>query len=447
MVDTKDHSAPPLDVPQRKPKELSAMRLTERSIRDLVCPAGMTERTYFDDDVPGFGLRVRASGVRSWLVQYGRHGKTKKITLGGPPLVTVGSARTRAREILAAVKLGGDPAKDKAEARAQAAHTLGALIPAFLDRQRKRLKPRSMIETERHLTKHARPLHAQGIKSIDRRAVAQLLEEIERNNGAACANSVRASLSALFTWAAHSGHIDANPVALTLRAVENGARQRVLSDDEIATIWNALDDRNFCTVQKLNSGGDYAALLKLLLLTGARRDEIARLRWSEIDLDAAIIRLSGERTKNGRPHTIPLVPQALEILRSLQLACKLGRDFVFGTNGHGFVDFSGARAEFDQRLNDRRQMFPTETINERWTLHDFRRTISTRLHGAPFSVAPHVVEALLGHVGGHRAGVAGVYNQQDYLPERRAALARWAEHVAALVEGRDSNVVALPARM
>jgi integrase len=403
-------------------------RLTDKSIRTLVCPEGTSERTYFDDDVPGFGLRVRASGVRSWLCQYAKHGKTKKVTLGSPDIVSLGAARARAREIMAAVRLGGDPAKAKAEAREAAANTVGALIPRFLDRQRQRLKPRSMIETTRHLMKHAKPLHGQSIKAIDRRMVAQLLETIEHENGGACANSVRASLSELFTWTAKAGHIESNPVAYTNRATENGARERVLSDDEIATIWNAADD-----------GGDYAAMLKLLLLTGARRDEIARLRWSEIDLDAAIISLPGARTKNGRPHTIPLVPQAVAILKSRPR--QEGRDFVLGTNGHGFVDFSGARADFDQRLNE---FSSGKVITQRWTLHDFRRTISTRLHGAPFSIPPHVVEALLGHVSGHRSGVAGTYNRQDYLPERREALTRWAEHIAALTGG---NVIALKARM
>jgi integrase len=398
------------------------MRLNERTIRDLTCPAGMTERTFFDEEVAGFGLRVRASGAKSWLCQYARHGKTRKVRLGAPPVVSVGAARQAARKIMSAVSLGGDPAREKAEVRAQAANTIGTLIPAFLERQRKRLKPRSMIETTRHLLKHAKPLHAQGIKSIDRRAVAQLLEGIERDHGAACSNSVRASLSALFTWAAQGGYRDDNPVSMTARAVENGARQRVLADDEIATIWSALDDAS-----------DYAALLKLLLLTGARRDEIARLRWSEIDLEAALVRLPGERTKNGRPHDIPLSPPALAILKARQR--QNGRDFVFGTNGHGFVDFSGARADFDRRLNG--------AIAQRWTLHDLRRTLSTRLHGQPFSVAPHICEVLLGHVGGHRSGVAGVYNQQDYLPERREVLLRWAEHIIALVEGRASNVIAL----
>jgi integrase len=415
------------------------MRLNDKIIRSLVCPTGMTERTFFDSDVPGFGLRVRASGARSWLVQYAIAGRTKKITLGGPPLVTLGAARARARELLAAVKLGGDPAKAKAEERAAAANTVGALIPAFLERQRQRLKPRSVIETTRHLTKHARPLHSQGIKSIDRRMVAQLLGEIERNNGAACANCVRASLSALMTWAAHSGYRDDNPVAMTLRATEGGARERVLSDDEIATIWNAADESNFDSLD-VPVSGDYAALLKLLLLTGARRDEIAKLRWSEIYLDmepgAELIRLPGERTKNKRPHTIPLSPPAVAILKSRPR--QEGRDFVLGTNGHGFVDFSGARADLDQRLKSQNFL----DFDGRWTLHDLRRTLSTRLHGQPFSVAPHVVEAILNHVSGHRSGVAGTYNRQDYLPERRAALLRWSEHILALV---GDNVIAFGA--
>jgi integrase len=417
------------------------MRLNDKSIRTMTCPTGMTERTFFDSEVSGFGLRVRASGARSWLVQYAVHGKTKKITLGGPPLVSLGAARARARELLAAVKLGHDPAQERAEAREAAANTVGALIPAFLERQRQRLKPRSVIETTRHLMKHARPLHGQSIKAIDRRAVAQLLEQIERESGAACANCVRASLSAMFTWAAQGGHRDDNPVAMTLRAVENGARERVLSDDEIATIWNALDTSTLVTFSNVELSPDYAALLKLLLLTGARRDEIARLRWSEVDLDAALVRLPGERTKNGRPHTIPLSPQALAILEARPR--QDGRDFVFGTNGHGFVDFSGARADLDRRLDQQKVNIPNENLHaQRWTLHDLRRTLSSRLHGAPFSVAPHVVEALLGHVSGHRSGVAGVYNRADYLPERRAALTMWASHIEALVGG---NVIELKA--
>ena len=147
------------------------------------------------------------------------------------------------------------------------------------------------------------------------------------------------------------------------------------------------------------------------------------------------MRLPGERTKNGRPHDIPLSPQALAIFNSRQHLD--GRDFIFGTNGRGYTMFSQAKRRLDQRLPD---IAP-------WVLHDFRRTLSTCLHGAPFAVAPHVVEALLGHADGHRAGVAGIYNKQDYLPERTHALARWAEHVAALVEGRvGTNVIALQAR-
>jgi integrase len=398
------------------------MRLTDKSIRDLItCPTGMTERTYWDSELPGFGLRVRPSGARSWLVQYAIHGRTRKVTLGAPPVVTVGTARAAARQIMAAKAVGRDPAKERAERREQAANTIGTLIPSFIERQRKRLKPRSMIEVERHLVKHAKPLHGQGVKSIDRRAIAKLLEAIERDHGAGAANCVRASLSAFMTWAARAGHIDSNPVAFTNRAIQNGARERVLADDEIAMIWNALDD-----------GGNYAALVRLLLLTGARREEIARLRWSEIDLEAALIRLPSARTKNGRPHDIPLSAKALAILKSRPR--QDGRDFVLGSNGHGYTMFSQSKRQLDAKLGDR--VAP-------WVLHDLRRTLSTRLHGAPFSIPPHICETLLGHVGGHRSGVAGTYNRADYLVERRAALARWAAHLDDLLEGRATNVVAL----
>ena len=398
------------------------MRLTDKSIRDLVCPAGMSERTFWDSELPGFGLRVRTSGARSWLCQYAIHGRTRKVTFGAPPLVTVGAARAAAQKVMASVRLGGDPAKERAERREQALNTIGGLIPAFLDRQRKRLRRRSMVEVERHLMKHAKPLHGDGVKTIDRRAIAKLLEGIERDHGAGAANCTRASLSAFLMWAAKAGHIDSNPVAYTNRAVQNAARERVLSDEEIATIWRALDD-----------GGEYAALLRLLLLTGARREEVARLRWSEIEEckypsgeKQWLVRLPGERTKNKRPHDIPLSPQALAILKSRQR--RPGREFVLGTNGHGFTMLSQSKRLLDIKLGDR--VAP-------WVLHDFRRTISTRLHGAPFSVAPHICEALLGHVGGHRAGVAGTYNRADYLVERREALTMWAAHVERLAAAFD----------
>ena len=173
----------------------------------------------------------------------------------------------------------------------------------------------------------------------------------------------------------------------------------------------------------------YGAIVKLLILTGARRDEVASLRWSEIDLDAAMITLPPERTKNRREQQIPLAPAALAILQAQPHRLQPDgspRDLVFGTSNRGFSDWSGAKADLSARLKK-----PIED----WRLHDVRRSMSTSMHER-LGVMPHVVEACLGHVSGHLAGVAGVYNKASYADLKRIALEKWAAHVEALVTGK-----------
>jgi integrase len=399
------------------------MRLTATTIRTLRLPRGARDKVFFDADLPGFGLRLRDSGVQAWLVQYAVAGRTRRITLGSPATLDPGKAREAAKRILAATKLGKDPAADKQAARAQAAETFGALLPRFLERQRLRMKPRSFEETNRHLTAHARLFHTLPVTSLDRRTIAIRLSELGAGRGPAAANRVRTSLSAFCTWLAREGYIEANPVAFTNKAIENGARDRVLVDAEIAAIWRALGE------------DQYGGIVRLLLLTGARRDEIASLRWSEVDFADAVITLPGERIKNRREHVIPLSESALAILRSLPQrvdADGSSREHVFGNGtGRGFQNWSGSKADLDDKIA--RDGQPVGS----WTLHDFRRSISTWLHEA--GVAPHVVEVLLGHAGGHRAGVAGTYNKAEYLPERRRALQLWADHLTAITTGKSAK--------
>lgn len=158
-----------------------------------------------------------------------------------------------------------------------------------------------------------------------------------------------------------------------------------------------------------------------MILTGARKSEIGDLRRSEINFERRQIELSGDRTKGGLDHIIPLSEPALRILQARQP--RPNNEHVFGRAQGGFNGWSKSKERLDAKLD-----------LEPWRLHDFRRSLSTTLHEK--DIAPHIVESLLGHVSGHRAGVAGVYNRASYAEEKREALKLWGSHVMLLVEGR-----------
>jgi integrase len=397
------------------------VKLTAANIRALKLPPGVTDKVFFDEDLPGFGLRVRASGVHSWMVQYAIARRTRRVVLGLASALAPSRARAIAETLLAQVRLGRDPAGEKDQAKAAAGETFGALLPRFLKHQMARLRPRSYTETVRHLQVNAKPLHGMPIEAVTRRTIAERLGKIEEDIGAVTRNRVRSSLSAYFTWLAREGYVDANPVAFTNKAEEK-ERERVLSDEELVIIWRALDD---------GPPDQFGTIIKLLILTGTRRDEMGGLMWSEISPTLPLITLPPPRTKNKREHLVPLSPPALAIVRALPrrtMPDGTPQEHVFG-NGDGYQNWSRGKSELDARIAEAgHRMKP-------WTLHDFRRSVSTALHDR-FGVPPHVVEVLLGHAGGHKAGVAGTYNKALYLQERRDALERWGAHIMALVSGK-----------
>jgi integrase len=412
------------------------MKLSITSIRELVLPAGVSEKTFFDDSAPGFGVRVRKSGARVYVAQYKVGTKNRRLVLGATDALDLSKARAMAKDALAAVRLGRDPVGEKhaAEQKASAATRFDALLARFLARQRARLKPRSFAETDRHLTVQAKPLHKLDLHAVTRRVIADRLAEITEQSGPAAANRCRASLSAYFTWVAREGIVDANPVAMTNKAIEVGARERLLTDDELVAIWRACGD------------DQYSTIVRLLILTGARRDGIANLRRSEVDLGAATITLPPERTKSRRSkpreHIIPASPAVLAILRAEPRRTNpdgTPRDLIFGSGARGFSGWSKAKIEIDARIAKARGM-PVDD----WTLHDFRRVMSTAMHER-LGVLPHIVEAVLGHVGGHLSGVAGVYNVSEYATMKRGALEQWASFVLALAVDKPpaDNIVKL----
>jgi integrase len=417
-------------------------KLSPRDIAALTLPPGKSDALYFDHAIPGLALRLRAGGRKSWVFQYRIGNKQRRLSLGSATALNAHEARKRAALLHAEVKLGGDPAGDKSAARARANETFVSVLPLFLSRQKERLRPRAFAEIERHLKVHGKRLHHLPLADVARRDVAGVLAATAARLSGASANRVRTSLSSFFSWSIREGLLDANPAAWTERR-EEVARNRLLTDDEVREIWAALGD------------DAYGDIMRLLILCGARREEIGGLRWSEVNFDHRLILLAPERTKNHRAHEILLIPPALAVLKARsRLAWPDGSpcDLVFGRGARGFADWAGSKADLDGRIVAARQAAAKQAGADvaeiqpmpAWTPHDFRRLISTTMHDR-LGVAPHIVEAILGHVG-HQAGTAGRYNLALYRAEKVRALTLWGAHVETIVTGRERRVVAFERR-
>jgi integrase len=409
------------------------MKLTQATIGRLSLPHGKTDAIFFDDDDPGFGLRIRAGGKRTWIVQYRIGGKQRRVTLSTVNALKPEKARQAARARLAQVTLGDDPQADKLAARAKAKVTLGAVIDSYLTARKPMLRAKTFDETQRYLRKHWRSLHGLQIHRIERRDVAARLGEIIEDNGLIAAARARAAISALFAWAVGEGYADQNAVIGTHRPdQERSSRDRVLTDAELVEVWNACRD------------DDYGRIIRLLMLTGQRRDEVGAMAWSELDHELGTWSIPGARTKNKRPHMITLPPLALSIIEKVERRKDV--DCLFGRGHDGFSGWSKSKAALDARIREARKPAARKARDTKpmapWVVHDLRRTVATRM--ADLGVLPHVIEALTNHVSGHKSGVAGIYNRSSYEREVRAALALWADHVRSIVAGDARKIVQLP---
>jgi integrase len=381
--------------------------LTKATVRKMCCPPGQTEKFYWDRDCRGLGIRALGSGRRSWIFQYrDLHGRTRRIVLGDLSVVSLDDAREEARRKAASITHGANPSVERKAKRR--AGTVLELIETYLIQAKGRLRPRSFRETERNLRKHATSLHHERVEAVQRRDISEVLERISEKSGPIAANRVRAALSALWSWGLRTGRIDGdvNPVTFTIQYPER-ARERTLNDAEIRVIWNAT-----------NTGEDYARIVRLCLLTGCRREEIAGLRWSEVLADK--IAIGADRMKGRLPHEIPLLPMIEAVVPTRQ---ENGDGCVFGRRGTGFSGFSDSKKRLDAKLIASGLEMPP------WGLHDLRRTFSTRLHDA--GIEPIVIEALLAH---KQQGVAAVYNRASFREAKEAALQRWHQLLAETIE-------------
>jgi integrase len=259
--------------------------------------------------------------------------------------------------------------------------------------------------------------------ALDRAAVVRSLDAIAKAGHGAIAARTAAYGRACFSWHAKRGAVTSNPFATLPAFGPRVSRERVLSDLELAAVWHAAEA----------IPGSFGRIVQLLILTGARRSEVAGMLWSELDADLETWSIGRDRMKAGAVHVVPLSPQARTLLSEIDR----GDGLVLPGDrpGRPVGGWSKGKAALDRA-----------TSVEGWTLHDLRRTVATGLQR--LGVRLEVTEAVLGHTSGSRAGIVGVYQRHDWQTEKRGALDAWGRHVEAIVngEGATENVVKLAAR-
>jgi integrase len=410
-------------------------KLTDRYVECLKAPPPGKERLeVFDTTFPGLALRVTNRGHKSWSMYPRINGRKVRYTIGPYPAFKPADARKAASAVLQRIAAGGDPAEEKRARRAAAEPddtSFAAVARRYLKQQvEKNTAPSMYRETARIIEKDVIPFWGRRpIGAIGRRDVSALIDAKALSGAEVQANRVLARLKTLFGWAVSKDLIEKNPCDGLRPPTKERARDRVLSDDEIKLFWVACDE----------IGWPFGPLFQLLLLSAQRRDEVATMQWSEIDLERRLWSLPREKAKNDQGHDVHL-SQAAAILAALPRIGAAG-GYVFTTNARSAVSgFSRAK----ERLDALMAKAAGHEI-EPWILHDLRRTAATGM--ARLKIAPHVVDRVLNHTSGTIRGVARVYNRFEYYDERKAALEAWGRAVDVIVSGAEpSNVVDIRGR-
>jgi len=464
--------------------------LTDAAVKKY--KSGKTRREIPDGKATGLYLVVQPTGAKSWALRFRRPGgRAAKLTLGpldtsaepadepvvGGPL-TLGMARELAAKVHRERKRGVDVvAEEKArkerkrrEHAERSANTFGAAVRDFChaykpDRQHRLRYWRYMarvlgvaypinsgaaeiVKGSLADTWSNKPLAE--ISDVDVHTVVRDARDhgipgmgkYNKGKSEARGRAMHSALSSLFKWLLDERWpgVTKNPCVLVSRPKRAAVRDRVLKPEELRWFWTATKQ----------IGEPFGTLLRLLLLTGCRREEVAGMRRHELSEDGATWTIPSSRAKNWREHIVPLPPLARDLLGSVK---RVGDEFVFTTNGKVPISsFSRVKARLDllmlKAAREEAKKAGRDSAAVRvsaWRIHDLRRTCATGMAG--IGIQPHVVEAVLNHVSGAKAGVAGTYNQYAYLPEKTAALEAWARYVEDVVKGKpSSNVVNLPAR-
>jgi integrase len=428
---------------------------------------GKDRREIPDGGCRGLYLIVQPSGAKSWALRFRRpSGKPAKLVLGSvyaaapkepdtmPAIgghLTLAAAHRLVTELRHQIAQGRDPAATHLAEKQH--HRIAALVAAEntfavaakdwieqdASKNTRRWKEQARLlglepDTLAFIPKGlAERWAARPVVDVDGHDIYNIVDEtrrlgapgLKRRSDGPTEGRARAMLSCLstmFDWLIRKRRVIANPCSGVPRPDTPKARDRVLSKDEIVKFWAAAG----------NAGEPFDAALRLLLITGCRLNEVCGMRREELSEDGTMWEIPGARTKNHRPHVVPLPPLAREIIAG-----------VHRIEGTDLVLSSGRKTPLSgwSKIKDHLD----ETMGAPpWRLHDLRRTAATGM--AELGIAPHIVEATLNHISGAKAGVAGTYNRAAYAEEKKAALERWAAHIAGLVEGRPANVTPIRAK-
>ncbi len=387
--------------------------LNDLVIRKLLVPSrGVAQHP--DGRIAGFGVRVTASGVKSFYLAYRFKGRSRRLSLGRYPYTSLAEARARAHLAMVEMGKGRDPQADRPQARDTFSGVLDEFIDGYLKHHN---RASSAAETERLLKGYFLPTwQKRKVTDIDKGDVTAILDGIMARGKISAARHAFAAVRKFFNWTTDAGYIEASPCAGLKPPAKHVSRDRVLSDDELALIWRHTE----------NSTDTAHIVIRLLLLTAQRTGEVCGLAWDELNTADSIWTMPSNRTKNHKPHSVPLSDTAMAIIKTLP---RTSSSLVFPARGkpdQPYAGYSKGKAALDVAAG-----------LSGWTLHDLRRTAATGM--ARLGVSPHVVERILNHTTGTFGGVAGVYNRFQYMPEMREALERWERHVLSLAERAPSS--------
>ena len=397
---------------------MASGKITKRSV-DAMALAG-AEGFLWDDGIKGFGAKFTKTGAVSYILQFrmgGREARTRRYTIGshGSPW-TPTTARGEAERLSLQIAQGIDPAEAERQRRREAvdlafANYAHRFATACVGKGWK-------ILVERSLRIHVKPVLGQ--KPLPKITRADVVGVFDRMPSSQIANrrNVFAVIRRMFRWAVSRGDIERSPMEGMETPPPVKARDRWLSDDELRRVWNQAMKTHRC----------FGPIVRLLILTGQRREEVASLSWEELDRGDLMWTLPGDRAKNGEPNRVPLNELAVAVLDEVTGGPswpRRGKIFPTSTGG-GFSAYDKGKKRLD-RLVAADGGDPIAP----WRLHDLRRTFATGFQR--LGVRFEVTEAVLNHMGGSRAGVAGIYQRHDWKAEKRAALDFWNDHVATIL--------------